>query len=97
MRVMLWGFSAALALVAASNAWAANGQAIYNEYCAACHNNLSPKLGDKAAWAPLIKLGTDTLVKNVIAGKGVMPPRAGKNVSDADIKAAVEYIESHSQ
>ena len=98
MRLVLNGFVAVAALVAAGGAWAADGEAIYNQDCAACHNNLEPKLGDKAAWAPLIKLGTDELVANVVKGKGAMPPRAGKSdLSDADIKAAVEYIESKSQ
>lgn len=98
MRLFLCGFFAATVLVAASGAQAADGQAVYDKNCAMCHNNIPPKLGDKAAWAPLIKLGTDELVANVVKGKGAMPPRAGKSdLSDADIKAAVEYIESKSQ
>ncbi len=97
MKLMLCGFLAATALIAASQAQAADGQAVFNENCGACHNNLSPKIGDKDAWAPLIKQGTDTLVAAVVSGKGAMPPRAGKNLSDADIKAAVEYIESKSK
>jgi cytochrome c5 len=56
---------------------------------------LDPKLGDKAAWAPRIKQGEDALVASVVHGKGAMAPRAGKPaLSDDDIKAAVEYIES---
>lgn len=85
------------ALGTASAAWAADGEAVYNETCAACHNNIDPKLGDKAAWAPLIKEGNDAMVAAVIAGKGIMPPRGGKNLSDDDIKAAVQYLVSHSQ
>jgi len=84
--------------VAIGAAYAADGQAVFNQNCGTCHNAISPKLGDKAAWAPRIKLGTDVLVVNVIKGKGMMPPRAGKPaLSDADIKAAVGYIESKSQ
>lgn len=98
MRLFLCGFFAAAALVAASGAEAADGQAVYDASCAMCHNNIPPKLGDKAAWAPLIKQGTDALVASVIKGKGAMPARGGQpNLSDADIKASVEYLESKSQ
>jgi cytochrome c5 len=72
-----------------------HGQQVYAENCALCHNNLDPKLGDKPAWEPRIKQGSDVLVAAVINGKGAMPPRAGKPaLSDDDIKAAVEYIEN---
>jgi cytochrome c5 len=55
-------------------------------------------LGDKAAWAPLIKEGADSLVASTIKGKGTMPPRGGHaNLSDADIKAAVAYMVSQGQ
>jgi cytochrome c5 len=81
-------------LTVAPVAWA-DGQAVYNANCAPCHNNMKPKLGDKAAWAPLVAQGTDALVASVIKGKGAMPARGGKPaLSDADIKAAVEYLES---
>ena len=44
----------------------------------------------------LIKQGADTLTASVIKGKGMMPPR-GKAASDADVKAAVEYMMSQSK
>lgn len=87
---------AACIAAAASEAQAADGQAVYNQSCAMCHNAMSPKLGDKAAWAPLIKKGTDALVASTIKGRGAMPPQGGK-LSDADIKATVEYMESKGQ
>jgi cytochrome c5 len=59
---------------------------------------LAPKTGDKTAWAPLIKQGTAALTASVIKGKGMMPARGGHaNLSDADIKAAVEHMESQSK
>lgn len=77
---------------------AADGKEIYAKSCAACHNAMSPKLGDKAAWEPRIKTGVDALVASTIKGKGAMPPRGGaKSLSDADIKAAVEYMVSQSK
>jgi nitrate/TMAO reductase-like tetraheme cytochrome c subunit len=73
----------------------AQGQAVYAKNCAACHNAMEPKLGDKAAWAPLLKLGDQALVDATIHGKGVMPARGGNaSLSDADIKAAVGYMTS---
>lgn len=99
MKLLICGWVVASVFVGAtSGARAADGKAVFNQNCGTCHNAISPKLGDKAAWAPRIKLGTDVLVANVIKGKGMMPPRAGKPaLSDEDIKAAVIYIEGKSQ
>jgi cytochrome c5 len=95
MRRVLSGAIVSIVLIIAPQALAADGQAVYTQNCAVCHNNLDPKLSDKAAWAPRIKQGDDALVAAVISGKGAMPARAGKPaLSDDDIKAAVEYIES---
>jgi cytochrome c5 len=89
---------ALLVIVTSERGRAADGQTAYDQNCGVCHNAIAPKLGDKGAWAARIKQGTDTLVHNVIKGKGAMPPRAGKpDLSDADIKAAVEYMESKAQ
>jgi cytochrome c5 len=80
----------------AGNAFAADGKAVYDKTCVACHASgvaNAPKLGDKAAWAPRIATGRDALVASVVKGKGAMPPKAGAaNLSDDDIKAAVEYM-----
>jgi cytochrome c5 len=73
----------------------------YRTACAACHMTGAagaPKLGDKAAWAPRIKLGMDALVKNVITGKGAMPPKGGRpNLTDAQIKSTVAYMVGESK
>lgn len=77
-------------------AFAADGKAVYDKTCVACHASgvaNAPKLGDKAAWAPRIATGRDALVASVVKGKGAMPPKAGAaNLSDDDIKAAVDYM-----
>ena len=52
----------------------------------------APKLGDKAAWAPRLAQGMDTLAQSAIKGKGAMPARGGSSASDADLRAAVEYM-----
>jgi cytochrome c5 len=69
--------------------------ALYAQSCQVCHAQGlagAPKLGDKAAWAPRIAQGIDTLTAHVISGKGAMPPRGGSAGSDADIKATVTYM-----
>ncbi|MES2977609.1 MAG: c-type cytochrome [Pseudomonadota bacterium] len=86
----------AVAVAAAAPAAAAGkGEALYKQACVACHAAGvagSPKLGDKAAWAPRIKTGLDALTASVIKGKGAMPPKGGSAAPDADIRAAVEYM-----
>jgi cytochrome c5 len=71
------------------------GEALYKQTCVACHGSGvagAPKFGDKAAWAPRIAQGLDTLVQNAIHGKNAMPPRGGSSASDADVRAAVQYM-----
>lgn len=59
-------------------------------------NPVAPKFGDKAAWAPRIAQGLDTLYQHAINGfqgkSGVMPPKGGSSASDDEVKAAVRYI-----
>ena len=53
----------------------------------------APKFGDKAAWAPRIKLGIDALHASALKGKGAMPPKGGNvTLPDADVVAAVDYM-----
>ena len=81
----------------------ADGKATYDTKCVACHNTASaipnvPKLGDKAAWAPRIATGVDAMTATVVSGKGAMPPKGTCIAcSDAELKAAVEYMVSQSQ
>ena len=74
----------------------ANGEALYKQACQVCHAAGvagAPKLGDKAAWAARLPLGIDALYASVAKGKGAMPPRGGAaQASDADLRAAVEYM-----
>ena len=80
---------------------AASGEATYSKACVACHSAGvagAPKFGDKAAWEPRIAQGVDALLSTAINGKGAMPPRGTcMDCSDADLKAAIEYMISNSQ
>jgi cytochrome c5 len=69
--------------------------ALYTNSCQVCHAAGvagAPKLGDHAAWQPRLALGVDGLTASVISGKGAMPPRAGTQASEDEIKAAVAYM-----
>ncbi len=73
----------------------ASGEALYKQACAVCHAAGvagAPKFGDKAAWAPRVALGLDGLTASAIKGKNAMPAKGGSTASDADIKAAVQYM-----
>ena len=73
-----------------------SGEAIYNTVCTACHATGvagAPKTGDKAAWAPRIATGSAALLKSATEGKNAMPARGGAaDLSDAELKAAVDYL-----
>jgi cytochrome c5 len=92
MKEIVVALAVMAALVAAGPVAAADGKAVYEKTCAACHKVLAPKLGDKDAWAPRIKQGVDALTASAIKGKGAMPPKGGSTLPDADIKTAVEYM-----
>lgn len=89
---------AAAATPVAAAAPAAGGvdaETHYKQVCAACHATGvagAPKFGDKAAWAPRVAQGFDTVLAIATKGKGAMPPKGGSNFSDADFKAVVKYM-----
>lgn len=74
----------------------AKGKSIYDATCMACHASGvagAPKAGDKAAWAPRLKTGKDALYNAALKGMGAMPPKGGNaSLSDADVKATVDYM-----
>jgi cytochrome c5 len=80
---------------------AADGKAVYEASCQACHAAGvagAPKLGDKAAWAPRVGAGAGALTASAIKGKNAMPPKGGNlALADGDIKAAVDYMVSQAK
>jgi len=73
------------------------GKALYQQVCQACHATGvlgAPKFGNKTDWAPRLKDPVDTIYNYALNGKGQMPPRGGSTASDADVKAAVDYMVS---
>ena len=77
-----------------------DGKKVFDTACTACHGAGiagAPKYGDKAAWAPRLAEGPGTLYTHALQGfqgkSGVMPPKGGyASLSDADVKAAVDYM-----
>jgi|ERR1017187_4530470 cytochrome c5 len=72
------------------------GKKIYETTCVVCHGTGvagAPKAGDKAAWAPRLKTGTNALYASALKGKGAMPAKGGNTaLADADVNAAVDYL-----
>jgi cytochrome c5 len=87
--------AAAPVAAAAPAADAGAAKKLYETVCLACHAAGvagAPKFGDKAAWAPRIATGIDALTASVVKGKGAMPPKGGSAASEAELRAAVEYM-----
>lgn len=93
MKRMMILVGTVAALTLGGQVAAADGKAVYDKSCKGCHTAMKPKMGDKAAWAPLIKQGEAALTALVMKGKKPMPPKGGA-ASEADVKAAVEYMMS---
>jgi cytochrome c5 len=73
-----------------------DGKKVYASYCVACHAAGlagAPKVGDPAKWAGRIAAGMQVLYDSALNGKNTMPAKGGNpNLSDAEIKAAVDHM-----
>ncbi len=81
-----------------------SGEAIFKQFCNACHGTGPgtatppnvPKVGDKAAWAPRIGVGLDNLVKSAKAGKNAMPPKGASDATDEELARAIAFMANQS-
>ena len=82
------------------------GERVYQGLCISCHSGLPgiPKIGDKVAWESRIAQGMALLyehsIKGFISEGGIiaMPPKGGNvNLTDEEVKAAVDYMVANSQ
>ena len=77
-----------------------DGAQVFDQSCAACHASGiagAPKLGDQLQWKSRLAKGTKLLYVSALDGitsaTGVMPAKGGNALlSDAEVKAAVDYI-----
>jgi len=91
---LLLAFGVAGSVAFAQQRQERSGQEVVDKVCAACHaagaNNNAPKIGDRAAWIPRLKMGLDALVASAIHGHGPMPARGGMaELSDDQIRGAI--------
>lgn len=86
---------------AAGASAARSGADIFKTTCSGCHATGAagaPKVGDKAAWAPRIAQGKDTLYTHALGGFNAMPPKGMcGNCSDDEIRATVDYMTGESR
>ena len=71
------------------------GAKLYDSNCKVCHEAGlldAPKYGDKAAWAPRLAKGIETLHMHSAQGFNKMPAQATDKVSEAEVYAAVDYM-----
>jgi cytochrome c5 len=84
------------AAVAAISSGPLSGQAVYDQFCFACHAagvGGAPLLGDTAQWQPRIDKGMDVLMASTLNGINAMPAKGTcMNCSDDELQAAVEYM-----
>lgn len=78
----------------------AQAKQIYETNCSVCHATGAlgaPKVGDIAAWKPILAQNMDILFKHTIEGYKRMPPRgACIECSNAELQAAVKYMAQES-
>jgi len=86
-----------------SSAQAADGAGTYNTACVGCHGSGAagaPKTGDKAAWKARIAKGMPAMYNIGIKGKpgtAMLPKGGNASLSDAAVKAAVDYMVAQSK
>ena len=72
------------------------GEKIYNGICQSCHLSGvagAPIVGHTEDWSERIATGMEALYSSAINGKGIMPPKGGNpNLTDANVKSAVDYM-----
>lgn len=90
------GNSGAIAAESGTSIASTNGEAVYNEHCAGCHETGmlgAPMAGDAADWGTRSKLWDAVLLDHAITGYLEMPAKGGRtNLPDDVVKAAAEYM-----
>ena len=73
-----------------------SGEAVYNQFCVACHATGvggAPMLGAADAWAPRMAQGLDTLWDHTLNGINAMPAKGTcMSCSDDELRGAMDYM-----
>jgi len=87
-------------VVADTESGAKTGEQVFASTCSACHTAGvagAPRVGDTAAWAPIIAKGYDTILNNALNGINAMPARGGNpSLSDLEVARAVVHMTNQS-
>lgn len=90
-----WVLAGAL-LAGGAHAQGKSGQQVYETTCQACHAtkfDKAPQLGDRKAWAPLLKEGQAVVTAHAFLGIRNMPPKGGNNeLSLEEFARAAAYM-----
>lgn len=90
--------ASAAGIAASTSSGPRSGDAIYGQYCVACHSSGllgAPKKDDAAAWQSAEKKagGFSSLLSNAINGIRSMPAKGTcMDCSDEEISASIEYM-----
>jgi cytochrome c5 len=97
----LIALSAATFTIAQTAPAARTGKQVYDAACVMCHASGAagaPKFGDAVAWKPRIAQGDAAMLQHVTKGYKAMPPRGTcTKCSDAELKAAIDYMVAKAQ
>lgn len=75
------------------------GEKIYHNYCQSCHASEpvvdvdAPRIGDSAAWQPILKHGKKQVLRWTLDGHKKMPEHGGCfECSDHQVEMAMQYL-----
>ena len=90
--------AASLGAVASTSSESRSGEAVFNQYCTACHTSGllgATKKGDTAGWARRVSAAGDygKLLQQAYQGIGSMPPKGTcMDCSEDEFGSAMEYM-----
>ena len=83
-----------------SERYPANGKEIYAENCSACHNDGkdgAPKIGDKAAWKPIIAQNMDVVIGHILNSQSHPKNGGCKHCTSVEVIEAAKYMVNESK
>lgn len=84
------------AVAASAGGAARSGEAVYNQFCFACHSTGvggAPKVHNVGEWAPRLAKGDAVVWTSVTKGLNAMPPKGTcMNCSDDELHSAIAFM-----